>query len=284
MSYEKQLKTVSCAGVDSGGRFYQNSSGWAAVSNISDIFTITTSADNSTYNTVAAVESSMHITPDNQSYRYNLQYTNIRASGVYITPLFELGDVASINIGNGKYYNFPIAQYDVNLVAGCWGTLSFPITDNAFVYRTADEWSESGGWIGSWFDVQLSATDKIANPTIEVISSHMFALKRVLLANTPNVVSINNGSLTVVPTITYKDDNDETQTARLYGQLAEQYYPVTRPESSSSTVRIIDYIYFYSSNIPASAVGKTSLTSTLKIKTSDSTSTDGTLITIKGIR
>lgn len=282
LSHRDRLKTATCACVNAGGEQYQNRSGWAIVSYVDSVFPITDANTGGNNNTVYGVESSMHINAS-EVYQYNLQYANVSASGVYITPLFELGDIVSIQIENGQHYNFPIASYTMNVLAGCWGELSFPVTDNAFVYRTADEWTSPGGWIGTWFDVHLNYGNELGNPAIEILNSHMFALKRVLLANTPTVVSINNGTLGVSSTITYEDDNGVTKTATISGQLSEQYLPTLLNENGNPYSRI-EYLYFYSANIPSDAIGKTSTSSTLKIRTSGSTSTEGTLISIKGIR
>lgn len=281
--YSDRLKTVTGVVVQQSGNTKQNSTGWNMVVNIGDKFTVTSYKDtDSNNNTVWYITRNAHRNTNTGWFQYNMQYSDVLASGVFISPLFELGDFASVKVGDG-YYNFPIAEYNLNMSGGFWGSVSFPISDNAIIFKYSDTWQSGTHWYNDWFTIQLNYPNQIATPTVEVISSHMFAFKRVLFKNNPTVVRFQSGLTSISTTITYTNDAGETKTATISGRLAEQICPYLISPTSPTT-GWVDYIYFYSNNIPEDAIGKIASSSTFQMRTSDSTSTSGTLITVQATR
>ena len=209
--------------------------------------------------------------------KLNVRVSNVRCDGAFITPLFELGDIASVDLGNGTYYNFMVTDYALNYSGGCWGYIGCPATKDNFTFSIASVWNSSTGWWDtSWtwsYIASLSASVVIPDKYRIVIPSLSIGSDGGSYYNLAMLTQCD----TVSGTITYisngVDGTSGQMTISVTGYLSEIYYPIERIENSGSNPRcFIANVVFYCSTIPDNAVGATIVRNTL---------TNGSQFTVK---
>ena len=242
--------------LETDGTTYPSSSGWR----IHGQSTNKVSADGSRTLAETAYRNFM-------ADKMNVRVSNVRCDGAYITPLIELGDIVSVDLGNGTYYNFTLTDYALTYSGGCWGYIGCPATKDNFAFSLASVWSSTDGWIGTWtlnVTSYLSPTDDVVIPDKYRIVFPVLWSGNVASGMYYNMayVSIIN---TISGTITYDsngvDGTSGRKTATVTGYLSASYYPVERTTDSSGRYDLhIHNLTFYSTDIPDNAVGANVIT------------------------
>jgi hypothetical protein len=193
----------------------------------------------------------------------SLYGVNVLASGVYASPLLELGDIVSVDIGNGQYYNFTACEYNFDLIGGFWGSVGINKSDSAIGFYLAED--------AEWKDVGLDNGKQ--TPVIHFDSSHSFLMKLILLNSTNvrnTIAKKSSGASSVSGTVSYIGDDGTTKSVSITGYLDDAYFPL---EHDSSSLEALKNVRFYSNNIPADAIGKDSTSSTITLKDVESSET-----------
>lgn len=241
--------TITGIDIETDGTTYPSSSGWR----IHGQSTNKISADGS-----RTLAETAH--RNFKANKPNLRVSNVRCDGAFITPLIELGDIVSVDLGNGTYYNFMLTDYALNYSGGCWGYIGCPATKDNFTFSLASVWNSTDGWIGTW---TLNVTSYLSSSNdVEIPDKYRIVFPKVYATNGSNYYNVAYVSIinTISGTITYEsngvDGTSGRQTATVSGYLSASYYPVEREVYSSSVTNLYVYdLTFYSTNIPDNAVG-----------------------------
>ena len=199
--------------------------------------------------------------------KLNVRVSNVRCDGAYITPLIELGDIVSVDLGNGTYYNFTLTDYALTYSGGCWGYIGCPATKDNIAFSLASYWDSTDGWIGSW---TLISTLSLTSETVQIPDKYRIVFPNISASvrggssyNAAYISNINNISGTITYTSNGVDGTSGTQTATVSGYLSASYYPIEREPASSGNPWFHIYdLTFYSTDIPDNAVGARVLTHT----------------------
>lgn len=173
-------------------------------------------------------------------HNYNTQnvvFDGVEATGVLISPLVDIGDAASIDMGDGTYLNMIIHGYRFrfeDIGDGAYGdisarksqnavvmetTLYEPYGTNSFAFNYAPSMSVDGSYV-----VILDSTQA---PTSSANISVAF------LMNWPSTINVS-----------YIATDDTTKTANIAIEPAQYYYPYVR-NAGFKNVR------FFTSNFPS---------------------------------
>lgn len=247
IDYDKIPHIVT--GVDVGD--YPSSTGWRIVANVCNGFE-------------ESREVAQKIVENMYTNQRNVRASNVHASGALISALAEIGDVMSVDIGNGWYYNFAMFEYNMNYNGGCWGEIGATRTDAAIVFTYEETWHEYTGWHDGWEVSNLGITT--ANIIID--SAHLFHLERLTLDSSNYVykttANISSGAIsqadqnieTISGSFSYRIDGN-ARSIQLSGTRIQEDYPIQRRDDSVSYGKTyIENIYYYSANeIPAEFYG-----------------------------
>lgn len=251
-SLKKDERSQPITGVNliEGDTTYPSGSGWRIDARIDDVLEIGASSD-----LAKTVSNNMHSDIDATNYqKVTLRASNVRAEGVYVTPLFELGDRVSVDIGNGKYYNFTASDYKVDYVNGCWGYIGRNKSADAIKYSIENTWSSIYGWEEGW----TTAVINTASYSIDILDNNVFRLNpdRIRITSSSagkNVVKITGGLNPISVTFQYVSTQDgQTKSASVTAYIINDYYPV---ESDNGTLSYISNLLFCCSSLPDDAVG-----------------------------
>lgn len=195
----------------------------------------------------------------------NIRISNVDADGAYITPLIELGDMVSVKLADGRYYNFKLAEYSLNYAGGCWGHIGIPVASDDITQIINSTWDATDGWIKD-FTLTYSAS-ALSGKELEIPNKYQFVFpslytgsstKDVNVAYLTNVDRVNG-------TITYMGEgSDGNPIEKSFtvnsSKLATSLYPIekTARDASNPTERpyfFIKNVAYFCPNIPDDAVG-----------------------------
>lgn len=255
--YKDDRPTV-ITGIDleTDGTTYPSSSGWR----IHGQSTNKVSADGSRELAATAYRNFM-------ADKLNVRVSNVRCDGAFITPLIELGDIVSVDLGDGTYYNFMLTDYALNYSGGCWGYIGCPATKDNFAFSLASVWNSTDGWIGTWTQNVTS----YLHPTndVEIPDKYRIVFPILWSGNVSGGLYYNVAYVSIINTIsgtiTYDsngvDGTSGRKTATVTGYLSASYYPVERTMNDSNRYNLsIRNLTFYSTDIPDNAVGANIIT------------------------
>lgn len=272
------LQVITGIDLDNGNTTYQSSSGWRIYAKHNESITHLTSSEALAQEINVNMHSNMSgMYPE----RNSLRVSNIRVSGAFITPLFELGDIASVDIGDGLYLNFQICDYNVDYVGGCWGYIGTTKTEQSIKYSIADAWNPSSGWEDGWNQGHV-ITDSFK---VDVISNHIFRLNpdMVRISNQAsgdlaNIVKIASGLNPISTTFEYKSTVDGSRkSVSCSGYLTNEYYP---KEGNGSIHYITNLLFYTPTNLPDDSIGAWVYGTSIKIADIDSGVSDANLVKI----
>lgn len=194
----------------------------------------------------------------------NVEVSNVRADGVYVTPLIELFDLVSVDIGDGQYFNFYVTDFSLNYVNGCWGRLGSPVSKGDIDQSIVAVWNENDGWIGS-FNLTYQAST-LAGQDVSIPDKHRIVFKRLFCGSstrTFNVAYLENVDM-VQGFVTYLVEDEsgdvEEKSFRAICYLSSRYHPIVREIRYPDTPEerpffFIKNVTYYCSTIPDDAVG-----------------------------
>lgn len=110
----------------------------------------------------------------------NVRFSNVQVDGALIDPLFELGDVVSVDMG-GEFYNFPVCDYSVGYSGGCWGSLQNGMSGNAVDFSIEQSYSSQNGWYDGWIPTSLNSG--YSAPVIKFDSKHQIRVGDIDLSS-----------------------------------------------------------------------------------------------------
>lgn len=183
-----------------------------------------------------------------------LASANIQASGAYISPLVELGDTVSLDIGGGEYLNYILSEYKLSLVGGCWGEINVPMSDNCVKLNYDSTWNSSDGWI-SGFTNGTTQRESI-NVTFESVNRLTFTVQSVYTSGQiPKVFGriFDLSTTTIFVATSYLDESGVSHSLGLTGYISNFLYAPNMLSDGKSelTIEVI------TSGIPKVAVGQT---------------------------
>lgn len=186
----------------------------------------------------------------------SFRISDVIASGVVLHPLYELGDIVSIDLGNGTYYNFVPTFMRVTIDGIISGELSSTLDDSSVATFT-----DVGQTLNSVYFVEEP-------PEVEILNESMLSLLNVKIQKgsgtgqfTPGVVdvgavhldryntqSISNASLTVTT------ESGETQTLTIQQlRLQPGTYPVIVKDGYYVIANIQAFVYPLTYELPVGA-------------------------------
>ena len=185
-----------------------------------------------------------------------LQSARIQTGGAYISPLVELGDVVSLDIGGGEYLNYILSEYKLSLVGGCWGEINIPMSDNSVNFAYGTTWNSSSGWIsgfnnGTTTREAISITFESCNRLTFKHHGWTQSLATNIIVVLARIYDLSATTLTI--STTYLDADGVSQNLNLTGYISNFIYPV-KTISGSDREFTVDVV---TSGIPEIAVGQT---------------------------
>lgn len=261
---EDQPNYITGVTLEGDGGSFPSSSGWRVRGRVSSNVTIEASDDLAT-----TVYANMR--------GFNTEVANVRADGAFITPLVELADSVSVDIGNGQYYNFYVTEFSLSYVNGCWGHIGCQSNKADIDQSIVSVWNENDGWIGSFNLTYQSST--LSGKRIVIPDKHRIVFPELYVGSstrTFNVAWLTNAS-NVQGFVTYKAEGDDGQeiekSFRAICTLSSRYYPIYRKPRYESDPEdrpffFIKNVTFYCSDIPDDAVGAEIVSQTIKIPSS----------------
>lgn len=250
---DERPQVITGVDLSSGNGTFASSSGWRISGSITNDVCIAGSVD-----VAITAANNMH------TEERNIRVSNVRVDSAYITPLFEIGDIVSVDIGNGQYYNFMLCDYSVDYVGGCWGYLGVPKSSNSVAVSVEAVWDSTHGWVSNFTPVPFHST----TPTLSFVNKYQFTLKAIPFSgdNTykRTMARVASGIETLSTTVRYfSTETAQLKTIDITGYLAEKYIPI---ESSSTYDWEIHDLYYYCNDIPDDAVGARVYSHSIKLK------------------
>lgn len=279
LDHDERPQPITGVTVNQGN--IKSGTGWRIIANIDE--KVANANDYShDYEFARAVVDNMRTDVSTTETKKDIKATNVSAQGVYISPLFELCDVVSVDLGNGKYYNFPIYDYNVNYIGGCWGDLNCPRTDQAVEFSIEQVWTSAYGWIENWATVYIRGGTY--TPSATPTSRNMLVLSALPLVNNSGtihgvrtnntIVKLGTGFEELTGTFSYYSTNDGLlKQIEVTAYPATQFCPVAR---WTSDVFAVQNIMYYCETLPDDVpLNKTSAGGVFKIRTENGASLTG---------
>ena len=239
---DERPQVITGVDLSTGSGTFASSSGWRIPGAITDEVCISGSVD-------VAITAANNMHTDEK----NIRVSNIRVDSAYITPLFEIGDIVSVDIGGGQYYNFTLCDYSVDYVGGCWGYLGVPKSSSAVAVSIEEVWDSTHGWIGNFVSMDLGSNTW--EPTLEFVNKYQFRLKNIPFNGTNTykrtMARVASGIETLDLTVRYYGQGG-LKTINVTGYLAEPYMPI---ESSNYHDWEINNVLYYCNELPDDAIG-----------------------------
>lgn len=253
----------------------RSGSGWRIIVNIDDAV-FNSSGYNPQYEFARDVVDNMRTNASTGATSLDVKGNNVSAQGVYITPLFELNDIASVDLGGGNYYNFPVYDYEVSYVGGCWGTLNYPKTDQAIEFSIEQQWNTSQGWYDGWYYALIDGG--IRAPSATPLSRNMLALSNIPLSNqtyahSNAIARLGTGFESLTATFHYYSTlNGQYKAIEITAYPAARLCPIGIYMNDKFSVQNILY---YCDTLPDDVPLNTALVGNFKIRTENAASQEG---------
>lgn len=121
LTHNDEMPMISAVRLRTGSQFYDSNTGWCVAGNVNSLLSPTTEKAVHAYNSLAA------------STAPSLRFSDVMAKGAEVNPLFELGDIISVPLPDGTYYNFRVLGYRVTFCGRVFGDLWAKRTGEAIV-------------------------------------------------------------------------------------------------------------------------------------------------------
>ena len=260
LTKDDDYQVVTGIDLSNGSDTYASGSGWRIPASVASNVTAPISVS------VAAAAAKNMFTDSAEAIRA----ANASAENAYITPLFELGDILSVDIGGGQFYNFTLCDYAVDYLGGCWGHVGFPKSLDAVNYSIEQTWNTTGGWYNGWVTTNISPSRITKN--VEILSAHMLRIVGDIklsstVSATSHVIHINYGLSPVSLSVEYTSTVDgTTKTANVTAYVLRRDYPNEVINDGGTSHRGITNVYLYCSGMPDDSIGTQSTNSPVKIQ------------------
>lgn len=255
-------------------------SGWRIIANIDE--SVISANDFSIDSNIAYhVNRNMKTNATSGEHWENTTGTKVEAQGVYISPLFELGDIVSVYVGNNKYYNFPILDYSVDYVGGCWGSLNCPKTDKAVEFSIEQVWHSSTGWTDGWLPTHFDTG--YADCGFTAIAKNMMVCNTATLEyretsgyavhGNNTIVDMYSGIEELTGSFSYYGTGGQYKTVRVTMYPMSTIFPVKKRLKVGDSLRFAaTRMYFYCDELPDDMIDQP-LTGHITLKNETSSAT-----------
>lgn len=166
LNYRDNLAPVTSVRLASGSDIYDSGTGYVITGNVESELSPTIAKAKHAYSEIEENATDSH-------------FSDVQAQGVYISPLFELGDIASIRLNDGTYFNFRIMGYRMTLNGWGWAELMATRTDDAIVDNIGIIEDSSTGWSTARF-----SGSQTTMPSGEFANDFELIVSEKVIANT----------------------------------------------------------------------------------------------------